>query len=269
LVPGGTFLSGNDPKRPATVSPFRLDLFEVTVGRFRAFVQEYDTFRPKPGEGGHPKHPESGWDSSWETLWAYAPSSQELKRNMQCALELCDPTYVTWTDEPGANEYLPIVGITRHEAFAFCLWDGGRLPSEIEWNFARVGGEEQRPFPWGAEEEAERAVLVGTKDGWKQPVGSRPAGKGRWGHHDLMGSRFEFLMDSCEPRNDVGCIPYEEMAWPDPCVDCIVSPNNAKKEAAVGGESFYQKLKPTSKSRFESYPPTYRSVALGFRCARD
>src|SRR4051812_49712045 len=37
-IPGGTFNRLNDTKLPATVSDFRLDVYEVTVGRFRSFV---------------------------------------------------------------------------------------------------------------------------------------------------------------------------------------------------------------------------------------
>src|SRR4051794_661786 len=37
LVTGGTFNRDNDPAFPATVSDFKLDVFEVTVGRFRSF----------------------------------------------------------------------------------------------------------------------------------------------------------------------------------------------------------------------------------------
>ena len=73
LVPGGTFPMGRGaetcggctdgcpsgmtcetderPERPATVSTFHLDKFEVTVGRFRAFVEAYDGMPPAAGFG--------------------------------------------------------------------------------------------------------------------------------------------------------------------------------------------------------------------------
>jgi formylglycine-generating enzyme required for sulfatase activity len=43
---------------------------------------------------------------------------------------------------------VPINCVTWHEAYAFCIWDGGFLPTEAEWELAASGGEE-RVFPYG------------------------------------------------------------------------------------------------------------------------
>jgi hypothetical protein len=53
----GEFAEAEDAYRlasesgPATVSAFALDLYEVTVGRFRAFVDVYPGSRPTVGAG--------------------------------------------------------------------------------------------------------------------------------------------------------------------------------------------------------------------------
>ena len=65
LVPGGTFfrsydgiMRGNgvpnftDKSNPATVSDFRLDKFEITVGRFRKFVEAGAATKAKPPAAG-------------------------------------------------------------------------------------------------------------------------------------------------------------------------------------------------------------------------
>jgi formylglycine-generating enzyme required for sulfatase activity len=40
--------------------------------------------------------------------------------------------------------------IGADEAYAFCIWDGGFLPSEAEWECAAAGGPDQREYPWGS-----------------------------------------------------------------------------------------------------------------------
>jgi formylglycine-generating enzyme required for sulfatase activity len=141
-VPGGTFDRRN-AEYPATVSPFALDVFEVTVGRFRAFVDAGAATQaapPPPRAGAHPKIPKSGWKAAWNA---------ELPARV-AALEsiLASDADATWTDAPGDGEQKPINAVPWLEAFAFCAWDGGRLPTYAEWNFAAAGGSEQREYPW-------------------------------------------------------------------------------------------------------------------------
>jgi hypothetical protein len=58
-----------------------------------------------------------------------------------------DSRYQTWTDAAGANENKPMNCVTWHEAMAFCIWDGGYLPTELEWNYAASGGQREARVP--------------------------------------------------------------------------------------------------------------------------
>lgn len=192
MVPGGTFNRSNDPMYPATISAFQLDRFEVTVGRFRAFITAgMGTQKNPPAAGsGAAIMPGTGWDAAWNmNLPADAAS-------LQTALK-CD-VQATWTDAAGVNENKPINCIDWYEAFAFCIWDGGRLPTEAEWNFAAAGGDEQRAYPWSTGPmditiDPSYAVYGGAAIG---EVGSKsPKGDSKWGQADLAGNVLEFILD--------------------------------------------------------------------------
>jgi sulfatase modifying factor 1 len=76
----------------ATVGDFRLDKYEVTVGRFRAFVNAGEGTQaspPLPGAGVHKKIPGSGWSATWNAKLATDNAA------LIAALK-CNPTYQTW-----------------------------------------------------------------------------------------------------------------------------------------------------------------------------
>lgn len=206
LVPGGSYRRDSDDTQPsdATVSDFCLDKYEVTVGRFREFVEDYDDFAPSPGDGEHQPGAGSGWLSEWG-------KGNELPADesaLRAALVDCGgSSYGTWRDTKGsANaERLPINCIDWFTAFAFCVWDGGRLATEAEWEYA-AGGANDWGYPWGntAPDDGVHAVYDycgGTGSCSTEAysdimaVGSRPGGAGYWTHLDMAGSMFEWVFD--------------------------------------------------------------------------
>lgn len=214
-VPGGTFNRYNDAKYPATVSPFDLDIFEVTVARMRPFVETVEAgWRPAVGSGASPYAPGSGWKTAWTDLARFEIFREELAPTFDNPRPL--NKYTTWTDKPGPNEAMPVSWVYWLFAQAFCIWDSGRLPTIAEWRFAASGGSEQRAAPWGDDPATpERAVLNWThNDGHQMPgfytnVGSAPKGAGRWGHMDLEGGRSEWIFDGAPTGS-------ETWEWPPP-----------------------------------------------------
>jgi formylglycine-generating enzyme required for sulfatase activity len=110
-----------------TVGNFAIDRHEVTVARFRRFMI-----------AGRPAVPGG--------LVLY-PNGTTLRWPGPTRDPATGPRF-TWTPTPGSMEALPITGIDWNTAQAFCVWDGGRLPTSSEWEFA-ARGNDLRPFPWG------------------------------------------------------------------------------------------------------------------------
>ena len=201
-VPGGTFNRDGDAGYPATISGFRLDQYDVTVGRFRAFIAAgASAWSPATGSGIHAHLNgglglvNSGTGGGYEAGWQWTPASLGETTLATTAAQwdtnlACDATYQTWEPTTG-NETLPINCVDWYEAYAFCIWDGGFLPSEAEFNYAFMGGSAESSYPWGITAPGADASLAvygcyypngadGTCSGPQNlaPVGSVPAGDG-------------------------------------------------------------------------------------------
>jgi formylglycine-generating enzyme required for sulfatase activity len=160
---------------------------------------------------------------------------------------------------------LPVNCVNWYEAYAFCIWDGGFLPSEAEWEYAAAGGSEELEYPWGS-----TAPGAGSQyaiydcyypDGTGScgavrniaPVGTATLGVARWGQMDMGGEELGWNLDWYA-------------TYVDPCIDCAyVSPLSRR---VVRGGSFDGNgaglLPPDPFADF----PIDRFSFIGIRCAR-
>ncbi|HEY3355924.1 MAG TPA: SUMF1/EgtB/PvdO family nonheme iron enzyme [Polyangia bacterium] len=266
LVFGGTYDRGNDPSYPATVDDFKLEAYEVTVGRFRTFVAAgagTQASPPADGSGALPSLPDSGWRAAtWNASLAADTAA------LTAALK-CEPTFATWTDAPGDHETRPMNCVDWYEAFAFCVWDGARMPTEAEWNYAAAGGDEQRKFPWSVPPSSmtidpSHASYHCLGDGSPDmqcavtdllAVGTKPAGNGRWGQADLGGNVQEWVLD------------WYAAYYATPCDNCAAVA--AGTDRVFRGGSFYFAGSTLLTSLRVYAAPTNRTAFLGLRCARS
>jgi formylglycine-generating enzyme required for sulfatase activity len=282
-VAGGTFYrqyvangAATTDKFPATVSDVRIDKYLVTVGRFRQFVDavlpaDGPGWLPAPGSGKH-AHLNGGLgleDSSapgfYEPGWVATDDVQLSPTDAQLA---CDPDYATWTATASSEDNLPINCVNWFEAYAFCIWDGGFLPSEAEWGYVAAGGSQQSEYPWGSTDPGagnQYAIYgclypdgsAGTCAGRANiaPVGTAAAGAGLWGQLDLLGDVWEWTLAFNGP--------YDQVA--SQCVDCEILTATDGERVTRGG-AFNEVL--ASSTQRNPVDPHTPGRGRGFRCAR-
>jgi formylglycine-generating enzyme required for sulfatase activity len=262
VLTGGTFKRQNIV--PTTMSTVRLDKYEVTIGRFRSFVDAVVAgYLPAAGSGKHTHLPsgglvnrydmdniERGWDSAWNANLPADKTQWNDVDHLSCA-------GTVWTANSGTNERKPVTCVNWFQAYAFCIWDGGFFPSYIEFDYAEEGGDLQRPHPWGADPiSPERATYCAAGDcALLSPidVGSKPLGDGYFGQSDLVGSVSEWMLDG---NNGF-----------DACKDCEFVDYSGTQKLTVGGA--YNETEATLALDFMlSFETSYRSGKIGFRCAR-
>ena len=282
-VAGGTYdrkyaNSGSGPTGeadPASVSGFRLDKYVVTVGRFRQYVSYVTGSGGAPPPSGSGKHVhlngrqgldgnEFGWDAaSWNANIATGTSAVSTW-NANLA---CDASLATWTNTAGTQENLPINCVDWYEAYAFCIWDGGFLPSEAEWEYAAAGGGQQREYPWGTAAPGtgnQYAIYgcyyngTGSCAGATSiaPVGTPASGAGLWGQVGLAGNVFEWGLDYWDGSS----------AYANPCADCA-NLATASYRVLRGGSFDNDAAYLLAPYRYD-LTPSFHNHDVGFRCAR-
>jgi len=282
LVAGGEFGRTSGAGFPATVGDFRLDKYEVTVGRFRKFVTAVSGgWFPTAGSGKH-VHLNGGgglvgstgseFEPGWDTAWNLGDddhglySGTDAAANWNMALGCGSDGFDTWTASADLNESLPISCVNWYQAAAFCIWDEGFLPSESEWEYAAAGGALDRDYPWGSQDPApERAAYHCIADGSAAndcsfedllPVGTLPDGDGFYLQSDLVGNMWEWVLDWF-------VAPYD----PATCENCTntAGPLTTRSMRGNGLLSLPEDLTVDYRAARE---PWTRDEYIGLRCAR-
>lgn len=263
-------------RRPAKVSSYKLDVYEVTIGRYRTYLNAansyaYKTQHPPTGAGVNsnvattiPGNEAPTWQAGWNQ-YLYNSLGDATTQLQSCGDGM-------WTTVPtGGVENHSARCVNWYQAFAFCAWDGGRLPTSTEWEYAQHGGTEYREFPWG-----NLTTDVCNRDAfqdcpWPVRTGLQRNGDGKWGQRNMQGGLLEWVFDTG---------PQPQLP------DC--SGNDCAYSLTVGGNvyriasgmswqeyssdiNYYYYPYGHVYDAMDSYGPlhTTKQSNLGFRCARS
>lgn len=245
-VPGGPFALGGTygtvwdvstlPERVAVMSRFWIDRNEVTVARYRAALA-----------AGH------------------QPSQLALVQDDS------DNRFCTFTEQPGKNETHPLGCIRWREARELCMWAGGDLPTEPQWEYAAsaAGRVLETRYPWGDElptcdvTVAARDVGAGSACAAQglgpQPIGARAqTDVTPLGIIDLGGNLHEYTRDSA--------YGFDHPCWESqPVRDPSCFEESAPRHVARGG-SWYLLLQNTQTTQRLPLVARYSFEHVGFRC---
>ena len=202
-VPAGSFVKGAAPLYPEEtpsvrlqVASFQIQAHEVTNAQFASFIDatgyitdaEQSVLDGREGAGSalfqHPRSPESN-DAGWR---------------LDASANWRQPDGIGSSIEGRQNH--PVVHISKRDADAYAQWAGGRLPSEVEWEYAATLGlpDPETPVSGAYDEDGPRAntwqgifpVADLGQDGFK---GAAPVGcfePDRLGLYDIIGNVWEW-----------------------------------------------------------------------------
>jgi sulfatase modifying factor 1 len=163
-------------------------------------------------------------------------------------------------DERFSDREQPVVGVSWHDAVAFCRWLSGetgrrvRLPSEAEREYAALGGRDGADWPWEGAAPEEHAPTLARLDRPHVPTEACING---FGLYCLADNVHEWCSDWYDP------LYYERSPGESP-----PGPAAGRRRSSRGG-SWRHAIKFTRISARSSLDPAYRYNDYGFRVYAD
>ena len=219
------------------------------------------------GEGSDDEHPQH--TVYLDAFWIDKTEVTNTMYQKCVAAGACSPNHDIGADLGGPQQ--PVVGVSWHDANAYCQWADRRLPTEAEWE-KTARGTDGRTYPWGNEWDvaSTRRLNFADKntnydwadksadDGFQRtaPVGSYSSGACPYGALDMAGNVWEWVVDWYD-SNYYASSPTRNPAGPD----------SGQSRVLRGGSWYYGQNFVRSAYRYVGYSPGYRLGDIGFRCA--
>lgn len=244
----------NPAQTEVRVAGFVLDRDEVTVSRFRQYWNASPVPHPGVASGAVPYR---GPQGTIQLVWDGPVQSETDLR--------CGGTFGM-----AGREGHPITCVDWATAQAFCVWDGGRLPTEAEWELA-ARSTDGRLFPWGNQNDVRRSCTrpaVDTTCAVDDPAYAM--GASAQGVRHLLGNAWEWTADFYSNYILTGpasaCGNRSGLSNP----LCTASTPEQRGTRSTRGASYGEGDNNQHRSAGrDAQAPNRYAPFLGFRCARD
>lgn len=266
-APVSIMQDGEGPARSVHVSQFYMQKYEVSNAEFASFVDEtgYSTEAERFGDSFVLEHLLSE-EVAGEITQAVKDAPWWLP--VQGAYWLHPEGRGSHVDSRGDH---PAVHISWNDAVAYCKWnEDGRLPTEVEWEYAARGGLEGRLYPWGNSLmpkgehwmniwQGEFPQLNTEEDGYLGTAPGNAYPSNRYGLFNMAGNVWEWVSDWWTTRHSA------EFA------DDPRGPPSGKDKVKKGGSYMCHEdncYRYRCSARSMNTPDSSASN-LGFRCAKS
>ncbi|XP_012944158.1 inactive C-alpha-formylglycine-generating enzyme 2 [Aplysia californica] len=267
LVRAGAFWKGtNDPKSETGEYPLReVKVNSFYMDAFPTINAEYWAFRAKK-KFVRSESEKKGW--SWVVDLFLSDETRD-HYSMPGSKGWAAVKKAKWDTPEGPDSSLedrwihPVVHMSWHDARQFCEFQGKRLPTEAEWEFAARAGAINYAYPWGDGWERKRANL------WQ----------GTWPNENRRVDGFSMTspVDAFRPQNLIGFYDIIGNVWEWTSTaykDRMVEHDFHTKKAVLKGGSYVDSVNgkinyPVRNGQRMGQKQDYTAANTGFRCARS
>jgi len=186
-------------------------------------------------------------------LGRHPVTNEEYGRFLQANPGVKEPQF--WADRHFNQARQPVVGVDWEDARRFCIWAGGRLPTEAEWEYACRASSTTVYF-WGDDGAAAADYAwFRLAENSTHAVGEKQPNP--WGLYDMTGNVWEWQQDVWHDNYDGA--PTDGSAW---------EAGDSGRRVIRGGSWSVGPVDLRSANRDRNLPDP-RSLDLGFRLAQD
>ncbi|MCF7803118.1 MAG: ergothioneine biosynthesis protein EgtB [Candidatus Marinimicrobia bacterium] len=255
FIPGGDFLMGwnkngfaYDNEKPAhtvEIEPFYMDKYPVNIRRYLEFMND----------GGY-SDPEYWSDEGWEWRTNNKINAPKYWKNVEGHWQL--RRFDEWLP---VNPEEPVMHVSWYEAEAFCHYEGKRLPTEAEWEYASSvdpKSGEKHIYPWGNSYE-EKHANINLEAFHPAAIGAIEGGSSPTGCEQMIGDVWEWTASDFRAYPGFEAFPYKEYSE--------IFFGDEYKVLRGGAWSVNRRV---ISNTFRNWDyPIRRQIFSGFRCAKD